>query len=315
MSRKSRMITSVAGVLAFLLVLAVSLQNGRYGVAHAGESDRTASNATARVQDRSFVVAGSMVRVAAIDAASCVHPTTTAADTAALGVAIKEQVAHMTRMSAELRGLQEIVLPQQDQGLQNDAQFASALRDEKVAFAERKEAMASQIDSLNQSMELEKREIEFSQAKEAALGRQEALLQNELDNINRLISNGNATSPQKINIEQSVLQTETNRLDVKLVILKGQQEVSRIERSIADLHNQWRNETRAEFNKTKQTLAALLQQAKAASTVPAGPASSCADARESWYLIVRGAGGLLQAFPVASKTGNEASDVVVRSER
>jgi hypothetical protein len=315
MSRKSQMITSVAGVLAFLLVLAGSLQNRHYGAAYADE--RTASDAPARVQDRSLVVAGSMVRVAAMDAASCVHPTTTAADTAALGVAIKEQMAHLARMSAELRGLQEIVLLQGEQGLQNDAQFASALRDEQVAFAERKEAMASQIDSLNQSMELEKREIEFSQAKEAALGRQEALLQNELDNINRLISNGNATSPQKINIEQSVLQTETNRLDVKLVILKGQQEVSRIERSIADLHNQWRNETRIEFNKTKQTLAALLQQAKAASTVPDGasPASSCAGAKESLYLIVRGAGGLLQAFPVASKTGNEASDVVVRSER
>jgi len=59
-----------------------------------------------------------------------------------------------------------------------------------------------------------------------------------------------------------------------------------------------------------------LQQAKAASTVAGGtgPASSCADVKESLYIIVRGAGGLLQAFPVASKTGNEASDAVARSE-
>jgi len=243
-------------------------------------------------------------------------------DTAALAAAIKEQIAHLARLSAELKGLDSMVLPQEAQGLQNDAQFASALREEQVAFAERKEAMASQIDSLNQARELEQREIEFSQAKEAGLGRQEALLQTELDNINRLISNGSATSPQKINTEQSVLQTETSRLDVKLVILKGQQEVSRIERSIADLHNQWRNETRAEYSKTKQALTALSQQARDASSVAHGadPAShqagvSCADAKEAFYLIVRGEGGLLQAFPVAGKNAaqKEENAAVARS--
>jgi hypothetical protein len=228
-------------------------------------------------------------------------------------------------MSAELRDLEEIVLPKEVQSLQNDAQFAAALREEGVAFAERKEAMAAQIASLNQVKELEEREIEFTQAKEVALGRQGALLQKELDNINGLMSKGFATNSQKMGLEQNVMQTETNRLDLKLLILKAQQEVSKIERNITDLHNQWRNEARAEFSKTQQTLTALSQHAQAAPSAPSGadPAShpqagdSCEDAKESFYVIVRGPGGLLQAFPVASKSEvqGEASAVISQNKR
>lgn len=322
MSRTSKILTSVAGVLAVPLVLACTLQIGHYGVAHANDSDRKLSDAAAREQDRSAVIVGSVVRVAGANNVLCQRPTTSGGDVAALAQAIKEQLAHLARLSAELKGLDAIVLPQEAQGLQNDAQFAIALREEQVAFAERKEAMASQINSLNQTKELEQREIEFSQAKEAALGRQEALLQNELDNINRLISNGNATSPQKINLEQSVLQTGTNRLDVKLLILKGKQEVSRTERNIADLHNQWRNELRAELNKSKQVFATLSQQLRDALSVAHGadPASrqeareSCAEATESLYLIARGPGGFLQAVPIAAKTGNEAAPSSLREK-
>ena len=181
--------------------------------------------------------------------------------------------------------------------------------------------MASQIASLNQAKELEERQIEFAQAKEVALGRQEALLQNELDNINGLMSKGFATSPQKIALEQSVLQTDTNRLDLKLLILRVQQEVSKIDQNITGLRNKWRNEARAEFIKTQQALAALTQQAQAASSATGGPdkasqaRGSCEDEKESFYVIVRGPGGVLQAFPVASKNESlgTASAVIARS--
>jgi exopolysaccharide production protein ExoF len=296
------------------------MPNGHEGLAYAGDSAQPAN-----VQDHgSLVLAGRLVRVAGVNAASCERTPAAAVDATALHGAIMGHLAHLARVAAEYRGLEEIVVPQELQGQQNDPQFAAALHEEGAAFAERKEAMAMQIASLNQARELEEREIEFTQAKEAALGRQGALLQKELDNINGLMNKGFATTSQKIGLEQSVLQTETNRLDLKLLILKAQQELSKIERNIADLRNQWRNEARADFIKTQQTLAALSQQAQATSSAPgAAPASDpqaaadCADAKEAFYVIVRGPGGVLQAFPVTpkDKVQGEASAVMAKNTR
>ena len=134
----------------------------------------------------------------------------------------------------------------------------AALHEERQAFAARREALASQIASLNQAKELGEREVEFSKAKETALARQGALLQKELDNINALMNKGLAVTSQKLALEQGVLQSETNRLDLKLSTLKAQQEVGKIERGIMDLVNQWRNEAVVEFNKTQATLATLV---------------------------------------------------------
>ena len=133
------------------------------------------------------------------------------------------------------------------------------------------------------------------------------MLQKELDNINSLVTRGMAVNSQKINLQQSVLQSETSILDIKLLALKAQQEVSKIARNVADLHNQWRNEALAEFNKSQQALANLAQQAQLAKASAGGanPPSPnrCEEARELLYLIVRGSGGVLQAFPVAANDG------------
>jgi hypothetical protein len=319
MPRKSHAITSVATVLASLLVLAVAVPRGGNGLAHAG--DRHESSETDRAQDRgSLVLAGRLVRVTDGDAASCQRTPAPTFDATALDAAIKTQVVHLARVAAELRGLDEIALPEELQIKQSDEAFATALHAERAAFAERKEALATQIEYLNQTKELEAREIEFTQAKEAALARQGALLQKELDNINGLMNKGLAVSGQKLTLEQEVMQTETNSLDIKLLILKAQQEVSKIERSITDLRNQWRNEALVEFNKTQQALAAMSQQAHAASISAGGANSaasaggSCNDTKESFYVIVRSS-GLLQAFPVVAKNQaqGEENAVIARS--
>jgi hypothetical protein len=326
MPRKSHVIASVAIVLASLLALAVTVPNGGNGLAHAGENagegDRHGGGETDRAQDRgSLVLAGRLVRVSDGGAASCERTPAPTFDAAALDATIKRQVVHLARTAAELRGLDEIELPEDLQIKRSDETFAAALRDERAAFAERKEALASQIASLNQAKELEQREIEFTQAKEAALARQGALLQKELDNINDLINKGLAVSSQKLALEQDVMQSETNRLDIKLLMLKAQQEESKIERSITDLRNQWRNEALVEFNRTRQALAAMSQQAHAAASAASGANSaaqaggSCNDTKESFYVIVRSSGGLLQAFPVVSKNEvqGERSAVLARS--
>ena len=324
MPRKSYMLTSVATVLASLLVLAATLPNGRSGAAVAGEASRFGDqHGKDDIDPRSLVQAGRLVSVTDINAASC-HPAAAAApDPAAIDAALKGQIVHLARIAAELQGLEDIVLPEVLQNHQNDAPVTAALHEERQAFAARREALASQIASLNQARELSEREVEFTKAKEAALARQGALLQKELDTVNTLMTKGLAVTSQRLALEQGVLQSETNRLDLKLLMLKAQQEVGKIERSITDLINQWRNEAVAEFNKTQATLAALSQQAQAAASAAGGgdpashrrPASHCDDMKERLYVIVRGPGGVLQAFPVAAKQEipGEASAVLAQN--
>jgi hypothetical protein len=323
MPGKSYMLSSAATVLASLLVLAATLPNGRHGSAVASEAPRLGDqHGNDDIDPRSLVQAGRLVSV--IDPSASCHPAPTAApDPAAIDAALKGQVVHLARVAAELQGLEDIVLPEALQNHQNDAPVIAALHDERLAFAARREALASQIASLNQAKELSEREVEFTKAKEAALARQGALLQKELDTVNALMTKGLAVTSQKLALEQGVLQSETNRLDLKLLTLKAQQEVGKIERSITDLINQWRNEAVAEFNKTQATLAALSQQGQAAASAAGGgdpashrrPAGNCDDMKERLYVIVRGPGGVLQAFPVAAKQEmpGEASAVLAQN--
>ncbi len=323
MPRKSHMFTSAATVLASLLVLAATLPNGRDGLAVAGEAPRLGDqHGKDDIDPRSLVQAGRLVSVTDVNAASCHLGPAAALDAAAIDAALKGQIVHLARVAAELQGLEDIVLPEPLQNRQNDGAVVAALHEERQAFAARREALASQIAPLNQAKELGEREVEFSKAKEAALARQGALLQKELDNINGLMSKGLAVSSQKLTLEQSVMQAETNRLDLKLLMLKGQQEVKKIERGIMDLLNQWRNEAVVEFNKTQATLATLSQQAQAAGAASGAGAAShphaagdCDDMKERLYVIVRGPGGVLQAFPVAAKQDmrGEASAVMAQN--
>ncbi len=92
------------------------------------------------------------------------------------------------------------------------------------------------------------------------------------------------------------------------LVLKAHQELSKIDRNMADLRSQWRNEAVSEFNKGQQALSALLQQARSASgatgesnPTPQLAKARCEEAQGASYLLVRGSNGVLQAFHVASK--------------
>ncbi len=286
MSRSTFKIISIATVLASLAAYAATMPHAGGGAASAMESGNPTDQAD-RPQDRSLALAGRLVRV--VDRASCERAPAAVADLKALHAATEAQLAHMARLAAEYRGLDEVVAPPELKSHEDDPQFAAALRQEGALFAERKSALTAQIAALNQAKELEEREVEYTRAKQAALERQDAVLQKEFDNINSLVTRGMAVNSQKINLQQSVLQSETSILDVKLLALKAQQEVSKIARGIADLHNQWRNEALAEFNKSQQTLGRLSKQAQLAKASAGGanPASSapangrCEEAKES----------------------------------
>lgn len=316
MIRKPHLNTSVATVLASLLVFAAVVPEGRLGPAYAGAPLRHEDGGSDRTSDRgSLVLPGQLVRISGTDATACEEKPATVMDKTTLHATIEGQLAHLAGVSAEMKGLEQILIPEELQSQRNDAQFAEALRQEQAHFAERKEALSAQIASLDEAKELQEREVEFTQKKQATLERQRGLLEKELDNVNGLMSKGLTINPQRLMLEESLVQNEASTLDLKLLLLKARQEVSKTDRSIADLRNQWRNAAREELNKTQQTLMTLARQAQAISSATDGPGSaahaqvggSCEDQKGVFYVVLRGADGSLQAFPVAARSESQAA--------
>jgi hypothetical protein len=280
MPRKSSLFASLPAILATTLLASL---------AHAGE--------TAQPRDPSLAQPGQLVRIAGASAAACAASSPAPVDVKALADSIKAQIVHRARLEAELQGRGDIELPALLQGQQTLEPIAGALRDEQTVFVARRDALNAQVASLNQDKGFSQREVELTTAKEATLARQEALYQKDLDKIGGLLSEGLVSGPQKLALEQNILQAEANRLDVKLATLRAQQDISKIDRNIADLRNQWRNDSLAEFTKTQAALTDLGQQLRAATATPT-PAA-CGDAKDALYIILRGPDGAVQAFPVA----------------
>jgi hypothetical protein len=298
MPRKFSFVANVSTALLLTVGTAV-MPLDRTNSARADESIQKQD--TDRVSDRRTVVlSGQLVRVVDANDPTCARPQPPAVDLKALGDAIREQVVHQARLEAELQDREEIVLPEPLQSQRNVDPVARALRDEQLILAARKESLASQLASLNADKSLAESEFGLTTAKEQSLLRQQTLAQNELDKVNSLMKEGLAYGGQKLALEQNVLQAEAVRLDVQLAILRVKKEASNIDRNIADVRNQWRNDSLADFNKTRSTLADLLRQAHAArAALGAGAtAENNCDVKEKTYIIVQSAGGLMQAFPV-----------------
>lgn len=131
---------------------------------------------------------------------------------------------------------------------------AQAMLEESALFASRSKAARSQFDLLRQSRLLLEEELRTLAAKAVTQKRQQDLVRRELDNINSLLSKGLAVSPRQLAVEQNLAQSESQALDLMLATARAKQEISRIDRAIADLENQREIEIGRELRETQLAL-------------------------------------------------------------
>lgn len=135
-----------------------------------------------------------------------------------------------------------------------DEGVAQAIREETALFTSRRTAVRSQIDLLQQSRGLIDEELRMLGAKALTQQRQQDLIRRELTNINSLVSKGLAVSPRQLAVEQNLAQSESQALDLMLATARAKQELSRIDRSMADLQNQREIDTGRELRETQLSL-------------------------------------------------------------
>ena len=135
-----------------------------------------------------------------------------------------------------------------------DEAAAQAVVEENALFASRKKAARSHLELLQQSRLLLEEELRTLGAKAITQKRQQDLVRRELDNINSLISKGLSVSPRQLAVEQNLAQSESQALDLLLATARAKQEISRLDRSIADLQNQREIEIGRELRETQLSL-------------------------------------------------------------
>lgn len=135
-----------------------------------------------------------------------------------------------------------------------DDDTAQAMREESALFASRRKAARSQLDLLQQSRVLLDEELRTLASKAATQQRQQDLVRRELSNINSLISKGLAVSPRQLAVEQNLAQSESQALDLMLATARAKQEISRIDRALADLENQREIDIGRELRETRLAL-------------------------------------------------------------
>ena len=177
--------------------------------------------------------------------------------------ALIQLIAHRARLEAELGEAQQINLPPEFRGQENNELVMRAMGEEQQAFETRKQQMASELSKAQENIAALKDERNIAETKKTIAERQAAMLHSQLDSVNDLLRRGLSTNAQKLAIEQNLAQYESARLDMQLLALKSQQEWMKTEQHVVDLRNQVKMADWVEFNQTQQRLAELSRQASA----------------------------------------------------
>lgn len=120
--------------------------------------------------------------------------------------------------------------------------LGEAIRDEQTIFDSRMSAMRFKVESLTRTKDIIDKELATLAAKDANLGTQLTLAQNERAGVKALAEKGLAITNRQFSVEQAVAQLESARLDTVVARVKAEQDRAKIDRDIAELRDQRRAE-------------------------------------------------------------------------
>lgn len=158
------------------------------------------------------------------------------------------------RLLAEARRAEAVIFSDDVVKYSDERMASQGMREESALFASRRTAAQSQLELLQQSKTLAEDEIKTLAAKSVTQKKQYDLVRRELDNINSLISKGLTVSPRQLAVEQNLAQLESQTLDLILATARARQEISRIDRGLADLRNQRETDINKELRETQVSL-------------------------------------------------------------
>lgn len=205
-------------------------------------------------------------------------------------------LARKARLDAELARSEGIIFPDRLTQDPNDGVAAHAMKQERLIFEARREALSTQVRALENLRMFLEQELASLTAQLGFLDKQIESMKKELENVSSLVAKGIAPAPREMSLERALAQIQGERLAAETSLLRAQQEISRTDISILELRNQRANDVTLALRETQAEIDALDRKADTSlrllqdSQVSAPQiAASLADAKETAavYTIVR----------------------------
>jgi exopolysaccharide production protein ExoF len=227
-------------------------------------------------------------------------------------------LARQSRLDAEIKGADIIVLSPEVQALMGQSDVARLVHEEQLLFESRRSSLQAQIDALEESKVSLQKQIETLNAKETSLAHQVAINQKELDQVSTLVNKGMAVLPQQLAIEQNKAQFESEVLDTQTARLRAQQDLSKAERDILDLKNNRRNDTLQEATEIRNKLAETNEKLATAQNLiyqaevraPSAVSAAAGAVTTPVYFLTHRMGGKVETQPAQENDPVQPGDVV-----
>lgn len=208
-----------------------------------------------------FALAGGAFRPTGATAAGLERDSTLArGDIRVLRAELTATLAKRSRLKAEGMDLPQVEVPPEFVGSAADPNGMNALREEKLIFESRRNAVRSKIASLAQGKVLLEKEVATLAAKDASLDKQLGLALSERDGIRALAAKGLALGARQLATEQTVAQMETARLDIGIAKVRAEQDQARLDRNILELQDQRRAEILLELRQVEGKIGELRER-------------------------------------------------------
>lgn len=219
-----------------------------------------------------------------------------------------------TRIDAELAGKSEVVAPQEIASL---PQVADMVADQTAIMAARQKKVSLRLEALDNLKKLLESEIQSLGQKTETQKRQAELARKELSGIGSLAQKGLVANARVLSTERAIAETEGKVLDLETAILRAKQDISKAEQDAIDLRNDTESELAVERQKVVAELNAVALKARTqkgliAEAVGLAPAAMAAagDGQSLSYVLVRKTGDETKEITAAEDTPVLPGDVI-----
>ncbi|MEF2554113.1 polysaccharide biosynthesis/export family protein [Aurantimonas sp. A2-1-M11] len=173
-------------------------------------------------------------------------------------------MARKARLLAELADAEAIEFPEQLTSREKEESVALAMEQERRILMTRRQALITQIRTLEELRAFLGDEFLALQSHLAFQDKQVELVQKELTGISSLVKQGLAVAAREIALERALMQSQSDRLSAQTSLLRARQEISRTDLAILELRNRAAYDATVALRETQAQLDKIARQAETA---------------------------------------------------
>jgi exopolysaccharide production protein ExoF len=221
-------------------------------------------------------------------------------------------LARRARLQAELDNAASITFPPKLLQRQSDPNIAQLIAREQAMLQSRREALNTELDTLNQLKSLLSGEVTSLQAKTKNVDQEVALTKQELDNTTALVQRGLAIAPREYTQHQAALETESRRLDLDTASLRAKEDIGKADQAIIELRNKTRNNIETELADVEQKLPQIAARIASGELIVGHESNANAAAQSSQMMcqITRRSAGASKQFEADETALIEPGDTI-----